>query len=90
MKVEKQSNKRFRVLANCPQPQDIGTGSRSQYSVKSKRAVAKYAIKHNLSPKEVTLACRNKISTSQARNWVKDQKAGLYHISNAVCVHRGA
>lgn len=85
VKTSKEVTKR---LANVPKPKDISgvDAKRTQYSIKCKRKLAKYAITHNL-PTPITATMAG-ISTGQLSAWRRDYNAGLYHAKHAVCVSR--
>jgi len=89
-KLSKKAAKRLAVIAKTPKPTDISraSSSRSQFSIKDKRKVAKYAVKHNLTAREVSLGTRNIVSIAQATAWKRDYVEGRFKIGHAVSVSR--
>jgi len=86
----KKAKKRMTVMANCPVPKDISkeSSSRSQFSIKDKRKVAKYAVKHNMTAREVTVGTQGRVSMAQAGAWKRDFIGGKFNLSNSVSISR--
>lgn len=82
--------KRLVVLAKCPIPKDISkaTSKRPQYSIRDKKEISKYVIKHDLSHKEVGLATHFAVSEQQIRAWKNDYLDGRYVPKLSVSVSR--
>ncbi len=87
---KKAAAKRLVVIAQCPTPKDISKADskRPQYSVKDKKRLAKYAMRHGMTSKEVEIGTRGTVSISQAYGWVKDLKDGRLKLGNSVAVSR--
>jgi len=87
---KKEVRKRLVVLAKCPVPKDISSNSakRPQYSIKDKKKLGRYIVRHNLSVKEAGIATKGCVSPGQIRAWKRDYIDGRYNLSLSVSVSR--
>ena len=89
-KKAKEASARMAVIAQTPTPKDISKSDskRPQYSVKCKKRLMKYAMRHSLTPKEVEIGTKGKVSVGQARSWEHDLIDGRFNLKHSVAVSR--
>ncbi len=82
-------NTLVKILSKSPAIENISKAGAKKvmFSIKSKRKVAEYAIKHNLKPSELA-SVYSHVTDNMMRMWINDYKEGRYKLSNAVSVSR--